>query len=255
MINWDSSAKVASEKIPLSETLYAIRTTKAGSSFTGRFEVYQNLGDHPKQLGSVADFSELRYDYPSLRLLPETKWLESKECVMAGAGVATYWSRYWFITDDGIYERLAVPTSGQQKMSHGEPWRAFTLEPLPNQFSDDEIAFVFSASCELIYAPEGETESRSIVLPETRKTIYFSIGATGDMILNERKSDLTVREFQILTNTQLAFGTEFWEMFGDDIERIAKGGGADSIRSWIDSNTSERWSIPDKIKLAIGRLQ
>jgi hypothetical protein len=254
MIAWDSSAKVVSEKIPLSETLYAIRATKEGSSLAGRFKVYQNLNDHPIPLGSVAEFSELRYDYPSLRLLPETKWIESKECVMAGTGVASYWSRYWIIAGDGIYERLAVPSSGHQKMSHGEPWRIFALEPVTKQFSDDEIAFSFSASCELIFAPEGVTESRSIILPERRKTIYFSKGATDEMILNEKKSGITLREFQILTDTQLAFGTEFWEIYGDDLERIAKGGEAESIRAWIESNSSEGWAIPDKIKIAIGRL-
>lgn len=253
MIAWDNSAKVVSEKIPLSETLYAIRETKEGGSFTGRFYVYQNLSSHSTLLGSLAEFSELRYDYPSLRLLPETKWIESKECVMAGTGVASYWSRYWIILGDGIYERLAVPTSGHQKMSHGEPWRIFTLEPVPKQFSDDEIAFSFSASCELIFAPEGVTETRSIILPERRKTIYFSKGPNDEMILNEKKSELTVREFQILTNTQLTFGTEFWEIYGDDIERIAKGGEAESIRAWIESNNIEGWTIPDKINIAIGR--
>ena len=148
MIAWDSSAKVANEKIPLSETLYAIRATQEGAAYTGRFKVYQNLDDHQIPLGSVSEFSELRYDYPSLRLLPETKWLESTECVMAGTGVATYWSRYWMIAGDGIYERLAVPTSGHQKMNHGEPWRIFALEPAPKE---KVAGFGALAPCEFAY--------------------------------------------------------------------------------------------------------
>lgn len=252
-INWDRSKEIRSEKVQLSQTLYAIRMTEVGSEFTGRFMIYQDLGGQPKPLGSVADCKNLRYDYPSLRMIPKTNWLESGECVMAGTGVATCWSRYWIIKDHGIHERLAVPTSGHQSMGHGTPWCEFALEPVPAQFSDNEIVFTFSASCELIYAPEGVTEASVIVLPEIRRTIYFEKSASGSMSLNEKKSNLTLREFQVLTNAQLEFGTEFWEVYGDDIERIAQGSERESLRAWIDANNSESWDIPDKIRITLSR--
>lgn len=251
VVSWDSSAEYLEEKIPLGESMHAIKITKIGSSFTGRFAIYQNSHDQPKLLGTVADFSDLRYDSPSLKLLPGTKWIESRESVMTGTGVATYWSRYWNITDQRIEERLALPILGKQKMSTSEPYRTYALEPITSQFSEDEIAFTFKASCELIYSTEGMTESSSISLPEIHKTIYFSKNSNSTMSLNEKKSQMTLRAFQILTDTQLPFDNDFWEIYADDIEQMAKGNGRESIRAWIDSNSSDIRALPENVKIAI----
>lgn len=254
VVSWDPSAQYLEEKIPLGESMHAIEISKAGSSFTGRFALYENSDKQPKLLGTIADFSELRYDTPSLRLLPGTKWIESRECVMAGTGVATYWSRYWNITDDGIEERLALPIMGKQKMSTSEPCRTFTLEPITSRFSDGEIAFNFNAHCELFYSFEGMTDSSSITLPEIQRTIYFSKNSNGRMDLDEKKSQMTLRDFQILTDTQLTFDDEFWEIYADDIEQMAKGADLESIRAWIDSNRDDIRAIPEKLKIALQQL-
>jgi|GEM_PF-4229665 len=71
------------------------------------------------------------------------------------------------------------------------------------------------------------------------------------MLLNERKSSLTGREFQILTNVQLPFGAEFWEVYGSALETIAQGSESQSVRAWIDANDTESWAIPPRIRNAL----
>ncbi len=249
-IAWDRSKEIRSEKLPLNETLFTMKITEVGPSFTGRFLLYRDLGGQSKLLGSVADFKELRYDSPSLRLLPGTRWLESQECVGAGTGIATYWSRFWKIGNDDIQERLALPTKGHQRMSTAAPCQEFTLKPIPSQCSDKVIMFEFRAVCELI-VQQDSSEGISIKLPDIIRTIYFEEDPMSSMILNEEKSGLTLREFQILTNTQLEFGPDFWEIYAYDIEQITQGTDRESVRAWIDSNKTDSWVIPDKIKSAL----
>lgn len=238
----------------LSDSMIELRFSNGREPYAGRSFVYhlsKNRGNF-NFLGVALEYDSVRHEVPTLFCITDTNWIASEQITNAGTGVVEKWSRFWKLDErsNQIKEYLAVCTYGKQEASTGDPYRFFSLKPDISKFNDSEIAFDFHARCELIYFDEekGAMREDGIKLPNLDRKIIFTINDEGRMILNEKKSQLSLKDFKILSNVQLQYGVDFFAVYGSIINDELKGGNGNAIRSWIRNSKVDEWLMSDKEK-------
>ncbi len=237
-ISWKPPKDLCKQTKFLSEKLLEITVSDQKDPHTGRKILYQlsKNADYLNLVGIFSEYYKVKYSEPDTYLIKGTNWVVSEEVSASGTGLSERWGRYWLLDDRRLREVLAIPVSGKQEMSTEDPVRSYKIEAIPEKCEDSRIYFSIHATCKILY---GDRENESIDLNELLlKDVHGEICfekdyKTSKFSLNESISTISLSQFRSITNLEMKFDGEFFELYGSEIIKMLNGSLETPVRMWL----------------------